>query len=312
MIILLAACIFVVPVFEHGDRTHVSGSADWMRNLDDSLPLNEITLPGSHDCATQYVQLAFFSKCQSSTILEQLEMGYRYLDIRLGIDGDKMPLMHGFTYCKTSLFGDKLYVDDVLSQCYQFLSEHPTETVIFAVKKEHGNESISEFETMLNDCISKHIEMWYFGDKLPSLSEARGKLVLLRRYDDAAQLGAVSGLAIEWVNQPGSENTALNIELTETPDASLYVQDRYEYRTNDKWAAFTAGITSSNDLRGGNNICINFLSTKGTLTYGHPYFFAARLNKMLREANFYDIDFAGWIITDFSSARLAEKIYSIN
>lgn len=311
-IILLAACVFVIPVFEHGDITPVAGSSDWMNGLDDSLPLNEITLPGSHDCATQYVQLAFFSKCQSSTILEQLEMGYRYLDIRLGIDGEKMPLMHGFTYCKSALFGDKLCVDDVLSQCYQFLENHPTETVIFAVKQEHGDESVNEFETMLNNYISAHSEMWYFGDNPPTLGEARGKLVLLRRYDDAAQLGTISGLDIEWVNQPGNENTALNIELTETTDAKLYVQDRYEYDTTDKWTAFTTGIKRTDELQGDNNICINFLSTKGTLAYGHPYFFAAKLNKMLLEENFGDIAFAGWIITDFSSAELAEKIYSIN
>ena len=60
-------------------------SADWMADLDDGLRLNEIVLPGTHDSATQYVQLAFFSKCQALSIGEQLEAGYRYLDIRLGL-----------------------------------------------------------------------------------------------------------------------------------------------------------------------------------------------------------------------------------
>lgn len=312
VVLLVAAVIVVVPVFESGNSAAVPGSADWMSRLDDGLPINEISLPGSHDCATEYVQLAFFSKCQSSSIKEQLEMGYRYLDIRLGVDDSGMKLMHGFTNCKSSLFGDKLYLESVLRQCYEFLHEHPSETIIFAVKQEHGNESVAEFESLLDSSISENSEMWYAGDTLPALGQARAKLILLRRYDDEAHIGAASGLNINWVNQPGSSNTALNIELTETPDANLYVQDRYEYNTADKWNAFTAGIEFSDDNCGSNNIFINFLSTKGSLAYGHPFYFASKLNKMLLNEDFESVDFTGWVITDFNTAELAEKIYSLN
>ena len=97
VVLVIAAAFFFLPQTETVDTTPVEGSADWMKELDGELPLNQIVLPGSHDSATQYVQLAFFSKCQALSIAEQLEAGCRYLDIRLGVDGhnDTFKLMRG-------------------------------------------------------------------------------------------------------------------------------------------------------------------------------------------------------------------------
>ena len=149
--ILLCALLvfFIIPLTEAEDTTSVDASADWMATLDDSLPLSEVILPGTHDSATKYVQFAFFSKCQAKDVGAQLDAGYRYLDIRLGIDGQEAPtLMHGFTSCKTGAlpWSDTLYLDRVLEQCYAFLHEHPTETIVFAVKHEHGDASTEYFE----------------------------------------------------------------------------------------------------------------------------------------------------------------------
>ena len=124
MLLLFVLGVLILPLTEGADTAPVEGSADWMARLPDDTPLDAIVIPGTHDSATQYVQLAYFAKCQSLSIGEQLEAGFRYLDIRLG-DADKggVPrLMHGFTNCKRSLLGGKLYLDAVLADCYASLT----------------------------------------------------------------------------------------------------------------------------------------------------------------------------------------------
>lgn len=304
----------VIPLTERGDRSAADGSADWMAALDDSKRLNELALPGSHDSATQYVQLAFFSKCQALSVGEQLEAGCRYLDIRLGLDGrsGSFQLMHGFTRCKPSALGfDALYLDDMLRECYAFLAAHPTETVVFAVKQEHGDESVEEFERALDAYLLEHPDYWLLTDTIPTLGEARGKLVLMRRYEDAASLGARAGIPLLWEDQKGCEDTALNTVSADQGSYVLWVQDRFEYDVADKWAAFCEGMVTARgaiDASPKDGLAIHFLSTKGTGTYGHPWYYARLLDPQLVTLGKPD----GWIVMDFLSARLAEYVYLTN
>ncbi len=311
LVLLALAVFFAIPLTERGDHTAVRGSADWMAELDDALPLNQIALPGSHDSATQFVQLAFFSKCQALSIGEQLEAGCRYLDIRLGMDAKNgaFKLMHGFTNCKPSAFSlDALYLDDMLRACYTFLVEHPTETVVFAVKQEHGGESVTEFETALDAYLTEHPDYWLLTDTIPTLGEARGKLVLMRRYPDEAGLGARAGIPLLWPEQRGHDDLTRNTEASDQGSYSLWVQDRFEFGTEDKWNAFREGLRAAGEQTGEGDIAIHFLSTKGEATYGHPWTFAKALNPRLTAES----GLSGWIVLDFFSAPLAEQIYSVN
>ena len=312
LLLCALAVLFVVPMTETGDKSPVPGSGDWMAALPDDMLLSEIVIPGTHDSGTQYVQLAFFSKCQSLGIYDQLAAGYRYLDIRLGVDqhNDILRLMHGFTKCKTGNFSvDSLYLDAVLDDCYRFLDEHPGETILFAVKQEHGDESVADFENMLDACIQEKESYWLLTDTVPALGQARGKLVLLRRYADEANLGERSGIPFLWTNQSGSEDLSLNVCAEDNGAYTLYVQDRYEYGAEDKWSAFEAGMSAARAGRTEGDIALHFLSTKGTAAYGHPRHYAKALNDKLLRAN---LALDGWVIVDFASAPLAERIYSAN
>ena len=311
LLLLAAAVLLILPLTETGSRTVIHGSADWMAELDDALPLNKIVLPGSHDSATQYVQLAFFSKCQGLSIGEQLEAGCRYLDIRLGDaeKGEDFPkLMHGFTKCKTRIFGGTLYLDKLLEQCYAFLTLHPTETVVFAVKHEHGDASAAEFETVLDGFTSIRPGFWLLSDTIPTLGEARGKLVLMRRYEDEAGLGERAGIPLIWPDQKGSADLSLNTEPSGQGAYTLWVQDRFEYDTENKWTAFEKGMAAAEEQMQTGDLAIHFLSTKGTATYGHPFFFARTLNARLLQTT----QLSGWIVLDFFDAALAGHIYSMN
>lgn len=310
LLLIAALCFFVIPLTENARNTPVPGSADWMAALPDETPLCDIILPGTHDSATQYVQLAFFSKCQSLSIAQQLEAGFRYLDIRLGDTekgGDYPRLMHGFTNCKTGIFGGTLTLDAVLADCYAFLAQHPTETVIFAVKHEHGDTATADFQRTLQGFTAAREANWLLTDTLPTLGEARGKLVLLRRWEDEAGLGGESGVPFLWKDQREREDTSLAAAEEPQGAFTLFVQDRFKYDADEKWNAFLTGMEAE---PADGDVLLSFLSTNGSSAYGHPWKYAKALNPRLMALN--DEMLKGWVIVDFATAQLAEKIYSTN
>lgn len=309
-LILAAAVLFTVPLTERVDSAPVAGSANWMARLPDDAPLGGLSIPGTHDAGTQYVQLGFFSRCQARSVGQQLEDGFRYLDIRLAVSGDGLGLNHGFCECRTGAvpWSGQLMLESVLEDCYTFLSAHPTETVIFAVKQEYGDESVAEFQRVLDRYIQEDVEHWYLGSELPTLGEARGRLILLRRYDDEAELGEDAGIALIWPNQNGYDDSekAFSTEGCFVGSLTLAVQDRYEYDEVEKWAAFCAEAGDPDA------VVLRFLSTKGHMTFGHPYRYAKALNsRLLALCEDQDLSL-GWTVIDFGNARLAAAIYEQN
>ncbi|MBO4848958.1 MAG: hypothetical protein J5586_07400 [Clostridia bacterium] len=298
-----AVMMYAIPAFERAGGAEVAGSADWMARLPDDMGLDKVVLPGTHDSAANDVQLAFFSKCQALTVGEQLEAGFRYLDIRLGEDGSRLKLMHGFANCLEGPmpWSEPLYLDTVLDECSAFLDAHPTECILFAVKHEHGDLDDASFMLLMRVYIMKDPDRWLLTDSIPTVGEARGRIVLLRRFRAEGDLP--SGLPLIWKDQDGNDDTSLDTARVDNGSYTLYVQDRFEYGAGDKWAAFRRGMKNA-----GEGIALNFLSTKGTAAYGHPYSFAKDLNARLMAEE----DLSGWVIVDFASSELAEHIYEMN
>ena len=333
VILVFAVLMYAIPAFERTDRTAVEGSADWMGRLPDRAGLNAAVLPGTHDSATKNVQLAFFSKCQSLSIGEQLEAGFRYLDIRLAADGDRLKFMHEFTNCTETgwPWSKPLYLDTVLEECYAFLDEHPTETVVFAVRKEYGPETVEEFQKLLMDAIAKDPDRWILSRYIQTVGESRGKIVLVRRYLDSGY-EENSGVPLVWAVQGNRGDTGLAAVWEENPQntATLLVQDRFKYSADEKWAAFLEGLrmhssrVSASSSADPDVLGLHFLSTNGNTSYGHPYKYAKELNARFLAAKAAASDpselkagddpvgIRGWIIVDFGSPKLAEAIYSAN
>lgn len=301
MMIVLALCL--IPKFEHVNKDFILESAKWMSSVDDSKLLSEINIPGSHDSATEHVELAFFSRCQDLSISEQLNAGIRYLDIRLGMEEGRMKLMHGFTSAKKgNIFSEDLFLEDVLKDCYQFLDDHPSETIIFMVKQEYGDDSIDEFQHLLHEIIQKNQSYWYLNDEIPLLKQVRGKLVFMRRYPDAAGLNERSGIHMEW-HEPGGYD---GIAYESFAKHDCLVQDMYELEVNEKWKVYNYALKKEF-----NGVSIHFLSTKGSLTYGHPYYYAYHLNQRFLDQTLENKTY-GWIIFDFVNAEIAQHVYQTN
>ena len=315
--VIIAALLYLVlePLFIDRTDADVEGSEKWMARLGNDVSISDVYIPGTHDSGTQYADLRYFSQCQASPISRQLKDGYRYLDIRLGEAVDKegtptLNLYHGFCKCRTGVFpwSDPLSLGSVLADCYAFLEANPTETIIFAVKMERG-EDIASFQKLLHQYIEKDPDRWYLGNIIPRMAECRGKLVLMRRYEDANGYGSSSGIQLFWADQGGKEDKTLHAVTEQQDNFKLIVQDRYKYNAKDKWAAFIAGLqystTETADLR------ISFLSTNGSFAYGHPYSQGKILNKNFLAEDLSDLA-PVWIIQDFSDPLLAQHVYELN
>lgn len=301
--LLLVIVLAVIPLTERVPKAAAAGAGDWMAALPDERAVSEIVIPGTHDCASQNAQLGFITKCQALDIAQQLNIGARYLDIRLGAVDGALKLYHGFTKCKTSPlpWAAQLDLEDVLRDCYAFLDAHPGETILFAVKQEHGGLPDAEFDALVQGYVQQNPERWLTPDAIPTLGEARGRLVLLRRYEGA-------GLSLLWENQNGHDDVSRNTVAEENGSYTLWVQDRYEYGAADKWAAFLAGLDAAQT--DGENAAVHFLSTKGTLPQGHPWHFARKLNAQLLALDAEQLN--GWIVVDFLTPELAQAIYGAN
>ena len=145
---------------------------DWMGAVPGATALQRLTIPGSHDSGARYG--GPWTECQSTTIAEQLNSGIRFLDVRCRITGGSFAIHHGASY-QNLMFGD------VLGACWDFLAAHPTETVLMRVKQEYSEESDAAFRAVFDDYLDNRgwRPLFRIDPVLPSLGEARGKVVLL-------------------------------------------------------------------------------------------------------------------------------------
>ena len=320
-ILVLAVCLIEITRgirFSHEKRTNVpvgALSANWMKNIPDDTPLSLITIPGTHDSATQNIFPSYFLKCQSSSVKMQLANGFRYLDMRLALypqkNGDTtLHYIHAFGDCKldSRCFAARdLLVGHVLSDIYLFLGSHPSETVIFCVKAENSSDDLIEFARVLKKHIAKGEQFWYTENRIPTLGEVRGKIVLCSRFTDEENFG----LTLNWTEQNNKEILSDPVEVQKCKAATLYVQDRYKYWPDEKFSAVENMMQrTSEEFAAPDTICLNFTSTSGGGTLSHPVEYAKKINPRLLEKEIPE--HAGIIITDFATEEIAHHIWSAN
>ncbi len=294
----------------------VDETSQWMSKVSDDKLITELALPGSHDSATQYVHLPYLAQCQVYSLEDQLRGGYRYLDIRLKADQPTktMTFHHGPAACQKDrgLFAPSLDLNDGLESCYKFLKEHPSETIVFVVKQEDSKLAPSDFQDILAQYISQNPDAWYIDTKIPTLGQARGKIVLMQRHK-LDKYYKIQGPALLWEDQrqtaPEAGKPAYAV-VKPSGAPSIAVQDAFQYGIEDKWKAFDESSVAMSSQLAVDMVKLNFLSTKGPTPVGHPFSFAYDLNQRLFTS---PIDLSHtWTIVDFATPQLAKKIYSAN
>ncbi|MGN1161540.1 MAG: phosphatidylinositol-specific phospholipase C domain-containing protein, partial [Candidatus Fimenecus sp.] len=171
----------------------VSGN-NWMSAVSSSVKLTEINMPGTHDSCTQYVNASIISRTQTLSISQQLQIGVRYFDMRFEKVENGFIAVHGAANCKVdgSVFADDLTASQVIADCKAFLAANPTETVLFQLKEDDGDAGTSFYSSFYDYYIKSNPDIWFIENRIPTLGEVRGKIVLLRavsldtsRFDDS-------------------------------------------------------------------------------------------------------------------------------
>lgn len=154
----------------------------WMKELKNDYPLSVLSLPGTHNSPTCYTALPSV-RCQAVDVTEQLENGVRFFDIRVSAtnENDRLALVH--SAFPISLTGTK-WLDDMLTEIYAFLERNSSEAVIMSLKREGtGKASDQQMSRYLRDrYVKEKPNRWWTRPNIPNLGEARGKIVLMRRF----------------------------------------------------------------------------------------------------------------------------------
>lgn len=288
---------------------------NWMQRVNGELSLNQITIPGTHDSGTQHVTFSRIARCQNTSVATQLQNGFRFLDIRLALKKEKLYLVHAQANCKQKDGKTNLPFDNIIDVCMRFLKENPSETILMSIKKDRGFHKDKFAEILLKNYYSRNPDKWYLKNETPKLDDARGKIVLLRRYkirNKTMFRDENSGLNFSvWPDQKSKrscESITFDMQTADRKPTGrlLEIQDRYSQPTSMKWKHCVLPMLKKECEA--DKWYLNFLST---MNGGCPEISAAEMNRMLK-AHTLPKGCHGVIICDYGSAELAKKIYETN
>ncbi|QSH41055.1 phosphatidylinositol-specific phospholipase C [Lentisphaerota bacterium ZTH] len=275
---------------------------DWMKNIDDSKSLKDISIPGTHDACTSNLSKTLIwpvlglTQCQDFSVGAQLIMGIRSLDVRVKKDGG---IYHGSYYCNLTL-------DRVFWECLNFLKEYPAETIIFTVKNEGSENENSIVQNLLASAIiNAGAENFWTQDQLPALGQVRGKIVIINRMlhhqgeDDI-------GIKVNW-----PDNTAG--ELTTGTQNTFYIQDKYKKCSPGEKAELVISSLNSHARADYPSFIFSSLAAEFP-SLNTPRYYAASINASLRAylLQHPELHNTGWLMMDFPSQNLINLIIQYN
>lgn len=238
-----------------GPFVHDNGTlATWMSRHADETPLALMNIPGTHDSATwNYTQatqdaLANITagdgepvyppevfRCQNASIVESLNAGVRFFDLRFALDPTRTKLVF---WHSQALMSERATVGDVITAFYYWLDLHPSETVFLSFQYEGSTVVNATFDAtvqhMIFDILNSTTAAQYIDqthDELPTLGAARGKAVLFRRFDldelPEEYEASLPGLHLSpslWVDNSKASSLTYNTAMNLT----AYIEDYYE------------------------------------------------------------------------------------
>ena len=216
------------PEHHHLTIFYRGQQGSWMQSLRDETPLSALSIPGTHNSPTYHRALPSV-RCQVAPVREQLQQGVRFLDIRVQPEApldpskDGLILVHGVF--PISLTGAR-HFRTVVNEVFEFLDQHPSETIIMSLKREGlGNATDAQLSRILRDHYAGDVNRWFTTPRIPTLAEARGKIVLIRRFALEERLKNEWGGAGWCIN---GDAWADNSPHSLCPSGDICFQDYYE------------------------------------------------------------------------------------
>uniref|UniRef100_A0A672Z848 Si:dkey-266f7.9 n=1 Tax=Sphaeramia orbicularis TaxID=375764 RepID=A0A672Z848_9TELE len=172
--ILIDRTLFAIQRPDYDDTPNPEFlNPSWMASIPDDQPLSEITMPGTHN--TMALFGGVYAECQTWSLASQLRAGVRYLDIRVRHVKGNLTIHHGVSY-------QRAHFGHVLEGVADFLREYPSETVLMRVKEEFS-ETYDIYGAVV-DYIHRHAhwDLLWHSRLVPTMAEARGKLIILQDF----------------------------------------------------------------------------------------------------------------------------------
>jgi len=223
------------------DRGGLGTNSDWQARLDNSLTINKVSYPGTHDTMADDNDGQAVD-CQAETLTRQLEAGIRALDIRCRAINGIFAIHHAAFYLSVN-FGD------VLNECKNFLRSHPNEFILMRVKQEYSSVSNTDFENIFKTYYDSSSYSSYMyqtsSNSIPTVGDVRGKIVILQNFG-----------ASRWYGPSYTVDNIIQDDYSLANQLDLY----------SKWEAIKANLDAANSNYNSlpsNRFYINFLSGSG-------------------------------------------------
>ena len=293
LIMIVSTIIISIFAFVSFDRKYDKISIDWMSKVSDDVNILDLSIPGTHDSGAQHSIADVAGKCQDLSISSQLEIGVRFLDLRLQLVNDEFRVVHSFV-------DQDLKFKTVVEDLYSFIKNYNSEFLIISIKEDNSavNSTIA-FDQALIKALKPYEDVFMLNEsKLPkTLGEARSKIYILSRFSGDIGIPAYFG----W-------NDDDSFELDD-----LYIQDNYNISDiEEKKTDILNTIKYANDNP--NKLVINFTSCY--LDPGFPPTYAGTtalaINPWLKDEISKNNDKLGIMLIDFIDEKLSKAIYMRN
>lgn len=309
-------------------ETAYSYANEWMAGIPDEALLSSINIPATHDTGTagvveDLVPSVSITSCQNLYYDEQLNMGARSFDIRANATKDDasaadVKIVHGgeLWQCQEKN-GSDLTLQSILNTSLGFLEKHKSETVILTVKPDAG--STIGLEHAVAEFIEKNKDKVYSGGDIPSMKEARGKIIFLRRFNltknyDSSVERAMGFNLTNW-DDIKYKDYKYAYKLYDDGKNHVYIQDAYNTYGSEKWPYIletmkqTTGQDTSHPIEY-NSWVFNYTSC----SRGAPLGLTQEINPRLfkDEDNCIDNRFLGTVMLNFIDEPMSRLIYETN
>ena len=309
-------------------ETAYSYANEWMAGIPDEALLSSINIPATHDTGTagvveDLVPSVSITSCQNLYYDEQLNMGARSFDIRANATKDDasaadVKIVHGgeLWQCQEKN-GNDLTLQSILNTSLGFLEKHKSETVILTVKPDAS--STIGLEHAVAEFIEKNKDKVYSGGDIPSMKEARGKIIFLRRFNltknyDSSVERAMGFNLTNW-DDIKYKDYKYAYKLYDDGKNHVYIQDAYNTYGSEKWPYIletmkqTTGQDTSHPIEY-NSWVFNYTSC----SQGAPLGLTQEINPRLfkDEDNCIDTRFLGTVMLNFIDEPMSRLIYETN
>ena len=303
-----------------------SASRNWMSRIPNEQFLSQITIPGTHDSGTTRTSSPDVSDPQSSAaktqklyIEEQLALGVRFFDLRLGDPHDDDPSDPGIYHTYACLRRDdsKLLFSHVMSNFFYYLNTYPSETLIVLVsnvgKKSDSNKTVT---AAVQKQIKSYPKKFWSGKNIPTMGQARGKIVMLSRYefsgaDSTNYFGPNLSLWGKGEFDGDFKEDKKAVKIYDKDSLKVWVQDYYNTSASTKTKYIEATLNQADSVVNKDAYLINYTSC----TIINPFTAARVVNKNLWNNSHFtgtSKESLGIIVMDFIDPVWARKIYEKN